>query len=153
IPALRALQPPPAVKIGPMRWLIVIVPLAVLCGCAPPATPREVIGHRPVPGGAMPQAVRAPHPRLMATAEDLARVKKLIETDPIAAEWSRRILTQARRDESAPPLHDDPAKGLEIARELQKRITHLAMAYRLSGEQKYFEAGRRELLAAAALPA
>src|SRR5207237_8832149 len=105
------------------------------------------------PVAAKPPPKVASHPRLMATAQDLERVKKLIETDAVAREWSGRILAEARRDEAAPPLHYEPAKGIEIARELQKRVTHLAMAYRLTGEANYLEAARRELLAAAKFPA
>jgi hypothetical protein len=89
---------------------------------------------------------------LIASADDLARVKKLIDTDPLARQWSGRILQQARKEESLPSLKYDPAKGIENARETLLRVSHLAMAYRLSGEEKYLDAARRDLLAAANFP-
>lgn len=104
---------------------------------------------------AAPSALGAsihPHPRLLATDEDLVRVKRLIAEDPSAGKWAERIFAEAKEARSAAPLRYEPAKGIEHAREAQRRIAHLALAYRLTNEPPYLAAATRELLAAAALP-
>src|SRR4051812_49058333 len=130
------------------RPLWLAVSLALICaGCT--AVTTRVARAAAASASAKPQAAKAAkssarlyvsaHPRLMASADDLARVKKLIDTDPIAKQWSTRILQQARKDESATALKYDPPHGIENARETLLRVTHLAMAFRLTGEAKYFD--------------
>jgi hypothetical protein len=119
----------------------------------PTAAPRDaqIVGRR---ASAMPRGLSSahPHPRLMATDEDLARVQKLIGTDPVAKRWADRILAEARRARSAAPIRYDPARGIECARQLQKEVTHLALAYRLTGDASFLDRARSDLLAAAAWP-
>jgi Heparinase II/III-like protein/Domain of unknown function (DUF4962) len=121
---------------------------------------RIVIGAAAVPVAVLSFAdLRAPasasHPYLLFAAPDLAAVKTRAYS-PAALPLTKRLLARAEWQLHAPPLipsltkrgEPDPAgeqKGLACARALQGRVVTYAMAFTLTGEQKYRDAAVAEL--------
>ena len=99
---------------------------------------------------AVEDAAKLPHPRLFAFEEDFERVKALLpEEGALNACAARRVIAQADALEGEPVL-ERVQKGrrlLGVSRKALYRISHLAMAYRLTGDRRYLERGERELKA------
>ena len=102
---------------------------------------------------AVADAAKLPHPRLFAAPADFARAKALARREGTVNAYAvRRAL--ARADD----LLDKPVLAriqtgrrlLAVSRQALYRISHLAMAWRLTGERKYLERGERELRAVCA---
>lgn len=99
---------------------------------------------------AMANASQLPHPRLFAFAEDFERTKELI-----SQEGTPNAFAAKRMFARADHLLDKPVltriqtgrRLLAVSRKALYRISHLAMAYRLTGERKYLERGEHELKA------
>jgi hypothetical protein len=93
------------------------------------------------------------HPRLILTDSDVSRLKKLVDTDPLAEQWYRTLRQRAdaltRRD--ADTNADIPM--LRLARERMLHIPTLALVYRISGERKYAEQGIDLMIASARMTA
>ncbi len=92
-----------------------------------------------------------PHPRLFANAARFATLKT--QNDAV----SQQILALLRREgeqKLVAPKIVYPATGFKFSavREVQGRVFTLAMLYRVTGEKRYFERARQELLQLAALP-
>ena len=98
------------------------IPLALamsslLLGCS--ATPRSAVAaaaaktppRRPLP--ALP-----PHPRLLASAERFKQLNACAKTDPVVRKWYDEVVADAKKYVTAPALKYEPAKGIEIAREI-----------------------------------
>lgn len=95
--------------------------------------------------------VQEPEPRLLWGRGEEGRVRELIKNDKqMGALWDL-----VKR--SADAMLDDPPverkligrRLLDKSRTCLRRMTHLGMAYRLTGERKYAERGKAEMLAAA----
>lgn len=92
------------------------------------------------------------HPRLMLKDAGLARLKKRIDKDPLLKKSVDAMLKRADRMCRKPPIVRK-LKGprlLSVSRECLKRVYTLGLAWRLTGENKYVRAARKNLLAACA---
>ena len=97
-------------------------------------------------------SLRKGHPRLLVLDEDLAQVKKAIESDPTAKAYFDQI--KAAGDKALP----DPASKREligprllgVSRQALGRVTVWAGLYRLTGDKRYADRAVQELLAVAA---
>ncbi|MGZ8920852.1 MAG: heparinase II/III domain-containing protein, partial [Limisphaerales bacterium] len=96
--------------------------------------------------------VRKEHPRIMATKEDFARVKKLLASEPKLREWHSEILKRADSMLSEPPSKYEIPDGLRllsVSRRVLQRVQTLGLVYHTTGEAKYAERVWREVEAAA----
>jgi hypothetical protein len=98
------------------------------------------------------QAAPKAHPRLFFDRAAEAPLRRKIEADPLLAKAFARV-----RDAADAVLDDPPVERVQIGRRLLDksrralgRVTHLAFAYRLTGEAKYLDRAKKEMLAAAA---
>jgi hypothetical protein len=93
------------------------------------------------------------HPRLFLKEGDEAWIKKLTEQDAFYAQLLELVMGEADRSLTAPVIvHQKRGKRLlGQTRGALNRISHLSMAYRLTGKQKYLARAEKEMLAAAAL--
>lgn len=87
------------------------------------------------------------HPRILARAEDFARLRQEVQTDPNKAVWYKRVLERA--EEILPKASQEykihNSRLLDVANEALNRSMYLGMAYQISGEKKYAERLAREL--------
>ncbi|UKS28761.1 Ig-like domain-containing protein [Paenibacillus sp. HWE-109] len=84
------------------------------------------------------------HPRLMANADDFARMRDMLTTnpDPTAQEWFAKIQAAADVYVNSTPLLDykvyQPGNSiLPVAQDLLKRIQTLGLTYQLTGQTQY----------------
>jgi hypothetical protein len=98
------------------------------------------------------QTLRAGHPRLMWDADTIRQVKEDIESDPLAKGWEANLITQADAILKAPPVERVliGPRLLDKSRTALYRITTLAGLYRLTGDRRYADRAKKELLAVAA---
>lgn len=91
------------------------------------------------------------HPRLLANNERFAAVKA--QEDFVSKQLRALLQFKAEIILAAPPMVY-PTNGYKFdsVREVQGRILTLSLQYRLTGEKKFLERARQELLALAALP-
>ena len=97
--------------------------------------------------------LRQQHPRLIATAEDLDRVKALIANDPRAAKIYRKVRRDADQLLDSPDTVEHKIVGPRLLGESRKcldRVYTLATVYRISGDRRYADRARKEMLTAAA---
>ena len=95
------------------------------------------------------------HPRLLASREDFAALKKRIESDSKLANWKASLEKQAKEIISAAPSRYEIPDGLRLlatSRRVVDRVYTLALLYRLEGDPKYAERAWAELDAAAKFP-
>lgn len=97
------------------------------------------------------KGLRAGHPRLMVLDEDFARVKGYIASDPVAKEYFERVKESGEKMLSE-PVSERIIVGprlLTISRQVLVRTSTLGALYRLTGDRRYAERCRDEMLAAA----
>jgi len=97
------------------------------------------------------KTLRAERPRLIATAQDTARIKKLIADDPRAAEIYQQVKRNADRYLTAQAVQYRII-GPRLLSESRKCLEHvytLATAYRLEGDRRYLDRAAKEMLTAA----
>ncbi|HZZ41960.1 MAG TPA: heparinase II/III family protein [Tepidisphaeraceae bacterium] len=97
------------------------------------------------------KGLREGHPRLMVLEGDVERVKGLIQTDATAKLYFDRIREMGEKV-MGEPVSERVIVGprlLTISRQVLGRVSTLAGLYRLTGERKYAERCRDEMLAAA----
>ena len=102
---------------------------------------------------AVADAAKLPHPRLFASADDFEAAKAYLrESDTPNAYAARRVLARADDLLDKPVLERKQIgkRLLDVSRKELYRLSHLAMAYRLTGERKYLVRGERELKAVCA---
>jgi hypothetical protein len=98
--------------------------------------------------------LRSGHPRLLFTDADLAIAKDAAGTDPLRAALHARIIEAAVSDLGMPPLKR-VLKGprlLDVSRTAIGRIATCAMAYRLTGDSRFADEARSNLLTVCAFP-
>ncbi len=109
----------------------------------------------PAPGGEdVLDGLRAEHPRLILTRERQAEIEALAETDVLLRKAIQDSLRRADDYLAAQPLRYQK-KGprlLHVSRECLSRVYALGLAWRLTGEERYLEAVRENLLAVCAFP-
>ncbi|MBI4796843.1 MAG: heparinase II/III family protein, partial [Deltaproteobacteria bacterium] len=95
------------------------------------------------------------HPRLLVTAEDFARVKKLIRENDLARRWYDKLRREAREVLGELPCRYRPQKSeglLEVSRTVLRRVYLLALLQRVEGGSRYVHRLWQELDAAARFP-
>jgi len=121
-------------------------------------------------------SIAAERPRLMATQAAIGRTKSLLERNDTLQRWQKAVAAQADFMLTLPPLSpewqhdqretgtaplptvrppqstDGPASALDIARLFCLRIQTLAITWLLSGDARYRERAKQELLAVCAFP-
>ena len=92
------------------------------------------------------------HPRLLADREKLSRLKETVQLDPLAQATADGIVRQADALLDVEPITRtlQGRRLLGQSRRCVKRVLTLAMAYHLTGDQKYAARGEKEMLAVAA---
>ncbi|MBW3628515.1 MAG: heparinase II/III-family protein [Gemmatimonadetes bacterium] len=100
------------------------------------------------------QDVRAGHPRLLVDAGTFATLRERVRHDARAGELYRVLHTQAVGMLALPPVQHVVVgrRLLNESRKAVRRVMTLAMVYRLSGEERFLQGARREMLAAASFP-
>jgi hypothetical protein len=128
-----------------MRLEAILLILAALF-CARAALAQPAAGGAP----ADPLAtLRDGHPRLILTEQRLTELRELERSDELLARCRRDVLARAQKQLDADPLVYEK-KGprlLKVSRDGLDRVYTLALAWRLTGEDKYAEAAKRNLLA------
>jgi len=98
--------------------------------------------------------LRPGHPRLIAVDEDWARIRKLTEEDTGARKIRDRLYERAVAVLDEPPVEHKLTgpRLLRVSRQCLDRVYTLAAVYRLTGEKRFAERARKELLAAGGFP-
>src|SRR5437899_669617 len=118
---------------------------------------RAVAANNETPSTA-PQApeilgrLKTGHPRLLASVQDFAALKKRIASDPKLETWHTTLQNQAEKLLTAPPSQYEIPDGLRLlatSRRVLDRTYTLALLYRLDGDKKYAERAWQELETAA----
>ncbi|MCX6955192.1 MAG: heparinase II/III family protein [Verrucomicrobia bacterium] len=99
-------------------------------------------------------ALRAGHPRLLLTEEQLSAAVAASRTDPVRAQLHARILATAEAELTTAPIKHVLVgpRLLDKSRTCVSRVLTCALAYRLSGDERFFRRARQEMLTAAAFP-
>jgi hypothetical protein len=98
--------------------------------------------------------LRAGHPRLLLTDDQLASAVAAAKTDPLRAALHARILAVAEAELTTPPIQHVliGPRLLDKSRTCVARVLTSALAYRLTGDERFFDRARKEMLTAAAFP-
>ncbi|MBT8037486.1 MAG: heparinase II/III family protein [Verrucomicrobiae bacterium] len=100
------------------------------------------------------QAAPQDHPRILFPKAAEATVKSRIQSDPLATKIYQNLLRHADHTLTQPVCHYDIPDGKRLlaqSRYALGNILHCAMAWRLTGEQKYLTRSIHELDAACAM--
>lgn len=100
------------------------------------------------------EAAAPDHPRLLFPKTAEAAVKKRINTDPLAGKLYQELLRRADYTLTSPVCRYHIPDGKRLLRESRRALSNIlncSMAWRLSGEKKYFDRSIRELDAACGL--
>jgi hypothetical protein len=108
--------------------------------------PHSVHVDEPVP------AVSGPHPRLIFSDAEIPAMKAAIAADPQLSLKFDELKKEGDRALSEPPAVyiRDTEKSLIQSRLVLSRVSTLAGLYRLTGERRYADRAKQEMLAAAA---
>jgi hypothetical protein len=94
--------------------------------------------------------LRKDHPRLLFTDEDLARVRAAAASDPLRAELTAHIIATAEHILNAPPIRKpNNTDSKEQDRYAVYNIVTCAMAYRLTGDERFFVRAKNDLMTCA----
>src|SRR5271169_2450415 len=98
--------------------------------------------------------LRAGHPRLLFTDADLAAAREAAKADPLRRALHERIVAAATADLAARPLAHvlRGPRLLDQSRAAIRQIVTCAMAYRLTGDDRFAQRARRDLMTVAAFP-
>ena len=92
------------------------------------------------------------HPRLLIDGETVARVRKLVEADPVAAAAYRQVKAEADKVLGQPASKYEIPDGrrlLRVSRRVKERVRTLAFIFLAEGGRKYVDRAWAELEAAA----
>jgi hypothetical protein len=134
-----------------MRWIVCVPVFFLVLSGADAMDPSSVTLEQV---RAKIEPAESPHPRLMLTARDFDAVKEKVATDADA-----KALFDALRASADAILGREPIRYekqgrrlLHQSRECNQRVSCLAMVYRLTGEERYLDRAKRELLAPVGFP-
>lgn len=131
-----------ALRFGTLAWLGGLVVLSGVAGRA--VENSEVLRHvREVPPA---------HPRLFLPAGGEEAIRQRVAIDPVWKSLQAGLLAEADRQLATKPVERVliGRRLLDKSRTALSRVTHLGLAWRLTGEKKYLERARAELLAVSA---
>lgn len=96
--------------------------------------------------------LRLGHPRLLFTDADLAKAVAATKTDPLRAQLHSRIIALAEAELDTEPIRRVLVgpRLLRQSRTCIARVLNCAMAFRLTGDHRFFTRAKKELFAAAA---
>jgi hypothetical protein len=78
------------------------------------------------------------HPRLLLTDDGLERLRSDLPGDPVLQRYANDVLAQAEQNCIAPPLRDERTPTMiQTSRECLERIYSLALAWRLTRQQRF----------------
>ena len=138
--------------------LLVTVSVVDLCSCdgKPPAqqktTSSPVPTSPPRPGRLA--NLREKHPRLLFTMADQRHIEKLAKKNAFLSEMIAELNYNSEQMLNQPTVQfkvDKCKNILPQARVCLSRVATLSMSYRLTGDTRFFERARKEMLAAAAM--
>jgi len=93
------------------------------------------------------KTLRPGHPRLLLTDDGLASALAAAKTDPLRAELNRRIIATAEFILTAPPVRQpDNETSHEQDRYAVYYVLTSAMAYRLTGDERFLARAKNDLL-------
>ena len=95
------------------------------------------------------------HPRLLATESDFDRLKREVKENPHKARWYKKLIEMCEQIKDAPTLRYELRDGvrlLYVSWDLQRYAVALALAYKLTGDKKYFDYAWPHLKASAEMP-
>ena len=95
------------------------------------------------------------HPRVLANGEDFARLRKEVQENPVKKGWMKDLLAHCEEIMKKPVLKYELRDGvrlLYVAWDCTDYMMHLALAYQLTGDRKYFDAAWPHLEAVAQMP-
>src|SRR5687767_1402427 len=123
-----------------MSRLIILITLLTVAGSAAQAQ-DDVL-----------KSLRPGHPRLLVLDDDIARLKREIETDATAKAYFEHVKGVGDKLLDAPPSERKliGPRLLHVSRQVLGRVATWGGLYRLTGEEKYATRCREEMLAAAA---
>ena len=85
----------------------------------------------------------ASHPRLLASEARFAEIQSQIKTDPNLKKWYRKLVHEANfyvREKKLPKYEiKDGKRLLTISKRVLRKVSTLALIYRLNGEKQYDE--------------
>jgi hypothetical protein len=92
------------------------------------------------------------HPRLMWDQKRIDQVKEIVASDPLAKRWEAILVTKANAMLTQPPVEHVliGPRLLDKSRTALDRITTLAGLYRLTGDKRYANRAKKEMLAVSA---
>ena len=87
------------------------------------------------------------HPRIMADAEDFARLRQEVQTDPYKAKWFERVKKAAdgMLEKEPQEYKISNSRLLDVANEAMNRSMNLGLAYQITQDRKYADRLAREL--------
>jgi Heparinase II/III-like protein/Domain of unknown function (DUF4962) len=134
----------PAIGTSRLGILILVTILAI----SPNARAADDVPDDPL------KNLRPGHPRLMVLDDQLPRIKELIKSDPLAATTFKRLLSDGEKMLKAPPMQHVLVgpRLLAQSRGALTTITTLAGLYRLTGDVRFADRAKEEMLAVAAFP-
>ncbi|MGC9453232.1 MAG: heparinase II/III domain-containing protein [Phycisphaerae bacterium] len=126
--------------------LILLIALLLICVKATADAQTVEVPSNPL------ASLRAGHPRLIVTEERLEELRRMEHDDEMLARCRRDLMERAEGYLNAEPLKYEKVgpRLLHISRDCLERVYALSLAWRLTGEEKYAEAARRNLLAVCA---
>ncbi len=103
------------------------------------------------------EAKNQPHPRILATDDDWARIKQNIKDYPEFAEWHEKIIAQADTKFNLPVewyyLGEVQAGNiLHTARRFKEKMLYWGYAWKTTGDRKYVDAAVKEMKAVSEFP-
>ena len=95
------------------------------------------------------------HPRLVCSEDDFARLRREIKENKHKARWFEELLSYCDRIKDKPTLRYELRDGVRllfVSWDLQNYSVALALAYKLTGDRKYFDYAWPHLKACAEMP-
>lgn len=95
------------------------------------------------------------HPRVIASKDDFERIKSECRTNERKANWLKQLLAYCDSIMHSPTLKYELRDGVRllfVAADFQNYMLALALAYRLTGDKKYFDCAWKHIDAVANMP-
>jgi hypothetical protein len=124
--------------------LLILLCAAAALAAAEPAVPIP-------PGEVLLGHLRHEHPRLLASKDDFARLRREIPADARLNSWYQDVRQQAENILEAAPARYEIPDGLRLlatSRRVLERVYTLALVYQISGDRRFAQRAWAELKAA-----